>query len=111
MRSRRRARLQICFSEEDLVRLRAHAGELGLPLTASVRTLTRAALAGQRDQRLDELEAVTVAALMAAEHALRLVELVVPAGARRSAELARAVRVAALERVAQVRRELEEEQE
>ena len=107
-RTRQSVRLHVRFSTDDVESLRAHALELGLPLTATVRTLARIALAGQRDQRLEELEAVTVAALMAAEQCLRLVEQLLPGGAKRSAEMAGSVRLAALERVAQIRAELEE---
>ena len=109
-RTLRSVRLQVRFSAEDVERLRAHAADCGLPLTATVRSLTRTALAGQRDLRLEELEAVCVAGLMAAEHALGMVELLVPAGGHRSAELATSVRLSALDRVAQIRRELEEAQ-
>ena len=103
-------RLQVRFSEDEVARLQARATELGLPLTATVRSLTLSALAGARDPRLDELEAVGVAALMAGEHAVQLVQLLIPAGARRSADLAAAVHLGALERLAQVRRDLEEAQ-
>lgn len=101
-------RLQVRFSDEDLERLDARAIELGLPLTSTVRTLTRMALAGARDARLDELESVAVAGLMAAEHGLRLLEVLFPNAGQRSAELADATRLCALERVATVRRDLEE---
>ena len=101
-------RLQVRFSEEDRRRLLARSTELGLPLTATVRALTRTALAGGRDERLDDLEAVCVAALMAAEHTLRLVEALFPNASRRSAELAGAIRLGALDRVAEARRDLEE---
>ena len=56
----------------------------------------------------DSVEAVAVAALMAGEHAVRLLELLLPGGARRSADLAGAVRLAALDRIAAVRGDLEE---
>ena len=103
-------RLQIRFSDEDVARLATRATELGLPLTATVRSLTRTALAGERDLRVEELEAVCVAAVMAAEQAVQLLELMVPGGTRRSADLADRVRLSALDRVAQIRRELEEAQ-
>lgn len=89
-------------------RLRVHATDLGLPLTAAVRGLALTGLAGRPDGRLDQLEAVAVAALMASEHAVRLLELLLPGGARRSADLASAVRLAALDRIAGVRQDLEE---
>ena len=63
-RTQQSARLHIRFSIDDIERLRAHGLELGLPLTATVRTLARTALAGHRDQRLEELEAVTVPVLV-----------------------------------------------
>jgi len=105
---RRASRLQVRFGPEDMERLRAHAHELCLPLAATVRALTRFSLAERRDERMAELESVAVAALMASEQALRLLELVLPAGARRAAQVAEASRLSALERVARVRAELAE---
>ena len=98
----------MCFSEQDLATVREHASQLGVPVTAAVRVLVRAGLAGRADGRLDQLEAVTVAALMAGEHAVHLVELLLPGGARRSAELAGAVRLSALDRLAAIQQELKE---
>ena len=101
-------RLQVRFSEEDYRRLLARSTELGLPVTTAVRTLTRAALAGGEEPRLDELEAIGVATLMAAEQACQLLQLLIPGGARRAAEVAGATELRALERLAEVRRQLEE---
>lgn len=101
-------RLPVRFSAEDLARLRERSAQLNLPLTSTVRALARQALSAERDQRLEELEAVAVAGLMAAEHAVHLLEALFPNAAGRSAQLTETVRVAALERVAAVRRDLEE---
>lgn len=104
----RTQRVQVRFSEADLRRLRQLAGERDLALTALVRSLTRSAMAGEAATRLDQLEVVSVAALMAAEHCLRLVEAVFPGAARRSDQISKAARLSALERIEEVRGELEE---
>lgn len=63
-------RLPIRSSAEDIARLRTRKGTLNLPVTSTVRALTLQALAGERHRRLNELEAVAVAALPAAKHAI-----------------------------------------
>jgi hypothetical protein len=104
----RSTRLQVRFSEEDHRRLLARSAELGLPVTTTVRTLTRAALASGQEPRLDELEAIGVAALLAAEQVCGLVQLLIPGGARRAAELAAGTELKALDRLSEVRRQLQE---
>ena len=106
--TRHATRLQVRFTEEEVEAFRSQAQELGIPLTAAVRVLAKAGLAGRPDGRLDQLEAVVVAALMAGEHAVHLLELLLPGGARRSSELAGAVRLSALDRLAAVQQDLKE---
>jgi len=101
-------RVQVRFSESDWSSLRDLAEQRGIPLTATVRSLTRTALASSRDERLDQLEVVALAGLMAAEHSLRLLEALFPNGSRRSSDVAAPARLSALDRIEEVRRDLEE---
>ena len=106
--SGRSRRVQVRYTEVDWLHLSQMARDRDLPLTSLIRGLTRAAMASDMTARLDQMEVVAVASLMAAEHCLRLVEAVFPGAGRRSDEVGRSARVRALERVDEVRRDLEE---
>ena len=88
--------------------MRQLADERGLPLTSTVRALARTGLAAATDARLDQLEVVALASLMASEQSLRLIESLFPSGAQRSQDLASSARVSALDRIEGIRRDLEE---
>ena len=90
------------------MRIRQLADERGLPLTSTVRALARTALAAGTEVRLDQLEVVALAALMASEQSLRVIESLFPSAAQRSQELVASARVSALDRIEAVRRDLEE---
>ena len=98
-------RLQVRFSADELRQLKLKSASEGGTLSATVRALALRSLAEQSA----DTATYALAAVVAAEHTLRLLQTIVPEGASRSAHVAAEAWTAALERVSLARAELGEE--
>ncbi|HVC07191.1 MAG TPA: hypothetical protein VND98_06390 [Solirubrobacterales bacterium] len=96
------ARVQVRFALDELQQLKERSRAQGATLSATVRSLALASL----DQQGAETAAYALAAVVAAEHVLRLLQTIVPDGASRSARLAAEAWTGGLERVSIARAEL-----
>lgn len=103
--SARSPRVQVTLRPDELGRLRKLARKSDLSLSAFLRSrgLDRG---GQVEGRAEERALTGLAALVAAEHALVLLEAVLPDGVRRSTELREQAILAAEERLEGLRQHL-----
>lgn len=101
----RSPRVQVCFAASELAELRVAAAQADLPLSAYLRlqVLRARRLQGGREP---DLTLASLAGLVAAEHALTLLEAVLPDGARRSIELREDAVRAAAERLESLREQV-----
>jgi hypothetical protein len=96
----RRHRLQVRFDLVSMEGIRDRAGKAGISVSGAVRELVAAALTFDTEPGPRPDSPATLAALVAAEHAVLMVATVLPDGRRHKDELAPEAAVAAEERLA-----------
>jgi len=106
--SSRNPRVQVCLRPAELETLRGQARAADLSLSAYLRGLCRLA-AVERGREVD-VRLTALAALVAAEHSLALLEALMPDGVRRSMALREDAVRAAEERLELLRAQLEEQE-
>jgi len=107
----RNPRLQVCLNPQELEELRGRARGDGLSMSAYARRCCRAGHPQPPETLDQELALTSLAALVASEHALRLLEVTLPDGARRAAAEREHAVTAAEMRLAALRARLRAEEE